>query len=643
MTGRWHTAAELAALRLPLVPTTKRRVNDLARREGWQNAADTAGKPLARRRKHNGGGWEYHYSLLPGAAQAALVSRETEGGGAPTPARRSPPKELWAVFDRLSGARQAKARQRLDLLDAVGAMVRGGVAKNVAVSMVASRNGVGSSTLYSWFDRVAGLDRGDWLPALAPRHTGSVATAACDPRAWDFIKSDYLRLSQPPFTACYERLQEAASEHGWTIPSAPTLRRRIEREIPAAMATLARQGTEALKRLYPAQERDRTMFHAMEAVNADGHKADVFVDWPGEAKPVRPVVLAIQDLFSNKIVGWRVGLTESAHLVQLAFGDVFRDFGIPDYAWLDNGRGFASKWLTGQQPTRFRFKIKPADPAGVLTQLGVQVHWTTPYSGQSKPIERSFGDVCNHIWKHPAFEGAYTGNRPDAKPENYQSKAVPLDRFLEIVGKGIEAHNVRKGRRTRVCGGALSFEEAFRASYESAPIRQARPEHLRLCLMAAESVTARQPAGALHVLGNRYWADFLTAEVGRKLIVRFDPDDLVAGVDVYRLDGSRLGSAECWEAAGFADVDAAREHTRARRKWSRAYRDMAAAEIAMSAAEVAAMLPTPEPEEPPTPSVVRPFFGGAAPQAAVAADTDFDFDEAFSNGLRLVDSNQADT
>ncbi|MDA0654725.1 MAG: Mu transposase C-terminal domain-containing protein, partial [Proteobacteria bacterium] len=407
-------------------------------------------------------------------------------------------------------------------------------------------------------------------------------------------------------------------------------------ETPQAVAVLARQGREALKRLYPAQERDRTQFHALEAVNADGHKADVFVHWPGEAKPVRPVLLSVQDLYSNMIVGWRVGLTESAHLVQLAFGDVFRDFGIPDHAWLDNGRGFASKWITGQQPTRFRFKVSPADPAGVLTQLGVQVHWTTPYSGQSKPIERSFRDLCDHLWKHPAFEGAYTGNRPDAKPENYQSRAVPYDKFMEIVGQGIALHNARKGRRTRVCGGALSFDEAFQKSYARAPIKQARPEHLRMCLMAVESVTARQPAGAVHVMGNRYWADFLTGQAGRKVIARFDPDNLHDGVEVYRLDGARLGFAACWEAAGFADVDAAREHTRARRKWVRANRDMADAEIAMSIEQVAAMLPRTEPAKTQDPAVVRPYFGGALPQAAAAAEEDFNFDEAFAAGLTLV-------
>ncbi|WP_245528436.1 transposase domain-containing protein [Gluconobacter morbifer] len=45
---------------------------------------------------------------------------------------------------------------------------------------------------------------------------------------------------------------------------------------------------------------------------------------------------------------------------------------------------------TGGIPNRFRFKVKEDEPVGIMTQLGVEVHWTTPYSGQSKPIERAW-------------------------------------------------------------------------------------------------------------------------------------------------------------------------------------------------------------------------------------------------------------
>src|SRR3546814_15673799 len=119
----------------------------------------------------------------------------------------------------------------------------------------------------------------------------------------------------------------------------------------------------------------------------------------------------------------------------------------------DNGRAFASKWLTGGAKTRFRFKVRDEDPTGLLVALGVTIHWAKPYRGQSKPIERGFRDLCDAVAKHPAFEGAYTGNRPDAKPENYGSKAVDLDTFLRVWNEGMAAHNARLGQIGRAsCG-----------------------------------------------------------------------------------------------------------------------------------------------------------------------------------------------
>jgi len=64
--------AEIAAKRgLACFPATKRGVNDLARREGW----DQLPSSLARRRtgREGGGGTEYHRSLLPERMQAAIA------------------------------------------------------------------------------------------------------------------------------------------------------------------------------------------------------------------------------------------------------------------------------------------------------------------------------------------------------------------------------------------------------------------------------------------------------------------------------------------------------------------------------------------------------------------------------------------
>src|SRR5690606_9617280 len=139
--------------------------------------------------------------------------------------------------------------------------------------------------------------------------------------------------------------------------------------IDPAILKLKREGEEALRRSVPSQRRTLDGLRALELVNIDGHKFDVFVTPQGGGKPIRPIMVAIQDVYSRKVLAWRIGGEESAVQTRLAFADLFRDVGIPRAVLMDNGRAFASKWITGGAKNRFRFKIRPEEPTGLLTGL----------------------------------------------------------------------------------------------------------------------------------------------------------------------------------------------------------------------------------------------------------------------------------
>lgn len=609
LSKEWFTAAELAELGLPDLPTEKKNVLLMAERRAWTRA-DREGR-LWRPRRGRGGGIELHYTALPPAAQVQLAIRfaqaPADGDGPPPESARA---EAWAQFDLMPDHKKAEARRRMEAIEAVRALQRAGVPKTVAAQQIAPRFDVALSGLYRWETAVNGIERCDWLPFLAPRHAGRSGETECSPEAWDFLLADFLRLSQPPFSACFRRLADKVRDEGldWSVPARTTLQRRVE-ALPPALLVLCREGEEAVKRLYPAQRRTRGHFHALEAVNADGHKWDVFVRWP-DGQVSRPVMVAFQDLYSGLVLSWRVDRTENKECVRLAFGDMVERWGIPSHCWLDNGRNFASKWLTGRTATRFRFKVRDEEPEGILTALGVQVHWTTPYSGQSKPIERAFGEFAGNIAKHPRFEGAYTGNSPEAKPENYGNSAVPLDTFLEVVAGGIAEHNARLGRRSQVCRGVLSFQQVFDASYADAPIQRATEAQRRLWLMAAEDVAVGRRDGCIEIMGNRYWAEGLLALRGQRVVARFDPEALHQDLHVYRADGVYVGAAPCVAAVGFDDVAAARAHAQARGQWLRGVRMQRDAERRMTLDELARQLPAPpEPAAPPEPCVVRLVTG----------------------------------
>lgn len=622
----WFTAAELAELKLPGLPGVKRKVNELADSARWKLRD---GGVHCRPRSGRGGGLEYNISLLPPSASLELIRR---GLAAPNgSAGAEPQDQLWAWFEAQSDAVKAEARRRLKAIEAVEHLTGLGLTVTAAVASVAASESVSPASLYEWRKFVTGRRPDDRLPALAPRRVGGGAKADIDAKTWQLFLSDYLRPEKPTAASCYARVADAHAKVGRNekLPTLKTFQRKLEREVDGRLIAAKRSGQDALRAMIPHQRRSVADLQALELVNIDGHKWDVFVRWPN-GQVARPMMVAIQDIMSRKFLAWRIGETESAVLTRLAFADLFKTWGIPDGCLMDNGRAFASKWITGGATSRFRFKIRPEEPTGLLTSLGVKVHWALPFRGSSKPIERGFRDFCDAIAKHPAFAGAYTGNKPDAKPENYGAAAIDLDVFVKVVAAGIAAHNAKEGRRTEMARGG-SFDQAFFSSYERAAIRRAGPEQLRLALLAADQVTTHRKTGEVEIFGNRYWSEALYAVAGQRVTVRFDPDHLQADADgseasvhVYDAAGAYVGAAPIIADVGFLDAGAAKTRARQEADVKRKAKALEAAESLLSAAQVAALLPDIQDEpEAPAPAALRPVRtasrnGSAATAAAPA-------------------------
>lgn len=635
---RWFSASELAGL--AGMPGTVFGVRKKVEREGWNS----------REREGRGGGREYPFTALPDDTQLGLVRQRARQQRAQSPSQRYREQQIEAAherFERLPQSMRDAAMERLDALRAVRDLEHEGYPLMQARALVSEElrergvRGASVANLRRWAAIIDGVEFNHWLVLLAPNYAGGQTRAEISAEAWDHFKANYMRLSAPNAAICYEQLLRIAAEKGWTVPSLKTLQRRIEAELPREVRVLARQGEEALERIYPAQERDRTGFAAMEALNADGHKFDVFVRWPNGLVS-RPIMVGCQDLRSGKLVGYSIGTTETSDLVRLSFRMAVEKYGIPRMMFMDNGRAFASKHNTGGASNRFRFKVKPEDPVGIITSMVEEVRWTLPYHGQSKPIERAWRDLCERVAKHPAFEGAYTGNKPDAKPENYGSKAVPIAEFMSVLTVEIAAHNARPGRRTGACDGTRSFDEEFNVSYASDVIRKATPDQLRQLLLTTEAVTAAND-GSVRLSGNRYHCFEMGAHAGEKLQLRFDPENLHASVHVYTMANAYIGEAQCIAAVGFADSNSARDHARGRKQFIRGTKDRLEGERRMTAAKVAGALAavTPPSEELPSSKVIAPMFGkGRAPTVDAPEElqaTGTDDDSAFTQLMKRLE------
>lgn len=615
---------------IPGLPTTLQGL-----RYSLNKCADNS--PELVRKRAGSKAFEYHISVLPPEVRAELLASkgliETSSGIIDLPARRKVTtdvaenferQQLWQHWESATHEQRSRAEARARAVALVAELVDSGLSLRLAMKTAAHKLLMSEGSLRNLYYRVQSRSRDVWAPLLLDRRLREKCKtsreAPISEEAWQFFLGDYLRPEEPCFTKSYELLVIAATEYGWEIPSERTLRRRVEREIDARVLVATRKGDNALARMFPSQQRTVAQLHAMEWINGDGYQHNVFVRWyNGEV--IRPKTWVWQDVHSRKIIGWRTDVSENSDSIRLSLMDAIATFGKPEHVTIDNTRAAANKWLSGGVPNRYRFKVKPDDPMGILPMLGIQVHWTSVIGGkgwgQAKPIERAFGvgGLGDYIDKHPSLAGAYTGPNTQNKPDNYGDRVVDVETFITAISEGIAMYNARLKRDTEMCRGELSFDQAFERSYSNAIVTRLSDEQIRQLMLPAEAVTVKvtgefflESGGTLYGRKNSYWHPSLANIRQRKITVRFDPRNLHSEVACYDLDGRFLCMAECRSAVAFGDTEKGREHSRQRKQMMTHTKRAARAQRRMSAIEVNDLLPKVAPPEPPQRHIVERVF-----------------------------------
>ena len=147
----------------------------------------------------------------------------------------------------------------------------------------------------------------------------------------------------------------------------------------------------------------------------------------GGGRAVRPVMLALVDVASNKVLEFSPVKSESATDTVKLIRRVCKTYGIFDRLYTDNGSAFAGHLVAGGNVHKFRnsgSKVAGVKSLGICYHLGVDLHFALPGNGQAKIAERTFATLSRVIDDRPEFKGAHAGYNPVATTADRNTAAL---------------------------------------------------------------------------------------------------------------------------------------------------------------------------------------------------------------------------
>ena len=384
-------------------------------------------------------------------------------------------------YCRKSAGIKEEAIRRVNILDEYLKLLKGGFKKGKALKIIQSNyEGISKATLWRSLQQVANHPRQYWEVILAPDYKGRARTEI-HPRAWDFFYVNYGQQTQPDATVIYRETSKEAKKNGWgELPSLKTFLRRWNSDVPNNEKILLRQGKTALKESLTHLRRDPTTLKIHEVWESDGRKADVFCLWP-DGTVSRPWTVVILERRTRMPLALKVYTSTNAELVIDALKDATLLTGtMPEEFSLDNGTEYSNNALTGGQKSPFRYTVLKNQPIGILTRMGVNTIWATPYHGPAKGSTEQWWNVAaNNVDK--LCGAAYTGSNAVNRPENCDKKhAMPIDEYVKRLSRFAVAWAKGELGKSRGHGmNGMSPLELYNHLMESHTKRPVSIEHIR--------------------------------------------------------------------------------------------------------------------------------------------------------------------
>lgn len=198
---------------------------------------------------------------------------------------------------------------------------------------------------------------------------------------------------------------------------------KIISRIPEQQDVLAWSGVKSwANRFHYTPQREKTKL-VNEVWFSDHKELDIFVRTKkldnGRWEIKRPWITGIIDAASNVLVSYVLSLNPNSDCIKECFARACAFtidtpyYGIPDYFYIDNGKDYRSKKLSGLPNSDRLLLNKDFGESGILEWFGIKVIHALPFRGCSKSIESIWKTIDNE-WIKPLV--GYLGGSVEKRP-----------------------------------------------------------------------------------------------------------------------------------------------------------------------------------------------------------------------------------
>ena len=416
----------------------------------------------------------------------------------------------------------------------------------------------------AWAARMGRLDglNYDWITILAlcrkPKEKGRFPSFSEDVKkiiSYIWFNEDFAQ-NRGTVGMLYERLTEIAEQNEWgRIPSYQSVCRYItwmmEDEGMRNVHYLAANGLREYRNQVAVKgSRDTRSLKVMEVVMGDEHTFDCWVSYTnenGKVSPIRPKLVAWIDVRSRTVMGDVICKDADSYILKESLLKMLyqEHGGVPEHLYIDNGKDYTSQTMTGRPRN-----VRSGEPDGMKEYHGNELafeeevigfyraigikddHRALPYQPWIKSIiERTFKTVCDGFTRWMAsYTGTLTGSRTSAKVDKdikqmfEKGQLLTMEEFKEAWNTWLEKYHHRTHRGLKMAGERWTspcevFENAEQYVKAVPPKSQ-----VTMMMLKIDNVLVRN-IGIVR-WGYEYRAQELCNYIGKKVLIKYDPNDV---------------------------------------------------------------------------------------------------------------------